>query len=218
MLLEYINYSPDVSDMEFNAMLENLSTDISTLVLPNYFAKLAKNKLKNNTKISCLIDFPLGISDSYSRLEACKNAIKIKTNYIDIVLSANLLANRKYEKIREEIKNLQDLCGSADVGIRYILEYRAFDHHVLKKICEILISYNLSTISLSTGFSLDVISDFIIASKYLTAAQNLKLNIIMTANFWLEHHLTLITQNNFYGVRSSHMNNLQYLANFLQKH
>jgi deoxyribose-phosphate aldolase len=164
-----------------------------------------------------LIDFPLGISDSQSRIESCKYAIKNKVNYIDIVMPTNLLANRKYDKIREELKNIKELCDESGTDIRYILEYRSFEHQCLKKACEILLSYDINTISLSTGYGVDVLSDFIIASKFLTSASNLKLNISLSANFWSENHMNLIIQNNFYSVRSQYVTNLDYLANFLQK-
>lgn len=218
MLLEYINYSPDFSDNEFNNFIMELSPSISTVVLPIYFAKNAKNKIKTDCRVSCLIDFPLGISDIGSRFEACKFAIKNKCDAIDIVMQPNLLANRKYDKIREEVKNLKTYCDDNNTEIRYILEYRAFDHHCLKKACEILLNTNITTISLSTGYGIDVLSDFIIASKFLSSTQTSDINIILTANFWSDKHIETILKNGFKTVRSGYIKNLKYLANFLKKY
>lgn len=217
MFLEYINYSADLTEAELTRTIDNLPQNVSTLVLPSFFIKSAKAKVNENTKISCLIDFPIGLSDNQTRLEACKFAIKNKTNYLDIVMPTNLLANRKYDKIREELKIIQNLCSESGVEARYILEYRAFEHQALKKACDILISFNITTFSLSTGYSIDNLSDYIIASKYLSETQSVKPNIILTANFWLEKHIQLILQNSFFAVRSSHIQNIIYLANFLQK-
>lgn len=217
MLLEYINYSADFSEHEFNSLIDTFNKNISTVVLPSYYLKIAKSKLKESCKVSCLIDFPLGISDYISRIEACKYAIKQKSDYVDVVMSTNLLANRKYDKIRDEITNIKTICDESNTSVRYILEYRYFEHHSLKKACEILLSFGISTISLSTGANVDILSDFIIASKFLTSAQSLNLNIILSANFWSENHMNLIKQNNFFAVRSQHISSLQNLAAFLQK-
>jgi deoxyribose-phosphate aldolase len=209
MLLEYINYSHDLTEVEIVEILSLLPDNISTIIIPSHFLKTLKNKIKTNTKISCLIDFPLGISDPESRLSACNYAIKNKCDFIDIVIPTNLLANRKYDKIREEIKKIKDL-SKDDVGIRYILEYRAFSHASLKKICEILHNFELFDISLSTGYGADVLSDLIIAKNFINTHR--KCNIFMTANFWLDKHIKLIAQNDFYAIRSSSVFSLNQAA------
>jgi len=48
-----------------------------------------------------------------------------------------LAANRKYDKIRDDIKSIVEIAQTYNASVRYILEYRKFDHFCLKKACEI---------------------------------------------------------------------------------
>lgn len=216
MLLEYINYSQDFSDIEFDQLIKDLEHfPISTVILPIYYIKSARSKLDTGTKVSCIIDFPFGLSDPNTRLKACEYAIKNKSDFLDIVLQSSLLVNRKYDKLREEIKNIKEFCKENGTGIRYILEYRMFDHNCIKKACEILNSFDITTISLSTGCGLDVLSDAIIANKFILSS-NPNLNLILASNFWHDKQIDMIVKNNFYGVRSSYVQNLKNLANFIK--
>lgn len=213
MFLEYINYSPDFYDNDLTKLAEEFPEYLSTAIVPPYYIRAAKNKLPNNIAVSCLIDYPLGLSNASARLDACQYAIKNKTDKIDIVMQSSNLANRKYDKIREELKNVTDLMKDSNIETRYILEYRSFDHQCLKKACEILCAADIDTIALSTGYGVDVLSDFIIASKFLLSNKK-SMKIILTANFWTENHIETMLKHNFYAVRSSHMHSLKYLSKF----
>ena len=109
MLLEYINYSPDFKPTDLSKFNSKFLESISVFVVPHFYLRSVKNKISaTSSKISCLIDFPLGISDTNSRIESIKNAIKTKTDSLDIVMNSSFLANRKYDKIREEISLIKN--------------------------------------------------------------------------------------------------------------
>jgi deoxyribose-phosphate aldolase len=125
-------------------------------------------------------------------------AIKNLANYIDIVIPSNYLTNRKYDKIREDIKYQKEICQN----VRYILEYRAYDHQYLKKMAEILVDNDLKTVCISTGYAVDVLSDSLIASQFLTS-QVAGLNTIITANCWNPRHFDLVLKNKIENIRFS---------------
>lgn len=154
----------------------------------------------------------MGISDQKTRRFAVEQAVKNGANSVDIAMPQNLAANRKYDKIREDIKNIYDFCHENDVQIRYILEYRVFDHHCLKKVCEIFDDYNIIYAYPSTGFFLDNLADNILASIFLH--QNSKnLNVISTGNIWSEKHFETIKKSGLFGFRT---NSIHSLRNFIQ--
>jgi len=125
----------------------------------------------------------------------------------------NLAANRKYDKIREDITIINDMSSENKTNIRYILEYRKFDHHCLKKICEIFENMNIEYVFPSSGYFLDNISDNILASIFLY--KNSKdLKIISTGNIWLDKHFESLINSGLFGFRTSYVPTLQKFVKF----
>lgn len=212
--IDYINVSYDLTENELMVLLKEIKTipEISTVILPPYFVKYARGILGYEKNISCLVDFPMGMSDIKSRASISSYGIKNLANYIDIVIPSNYLTNRKYDKIREDIKYQKDICQN----IRYILEYRAYDHQYLKKMADILMANNLDTVCISTGQSLDVLSDAIIASQFLVS-QIEGLKTIIAANIWNARHFDMIAKNSIYGVRVKSLPSTYSLIEHIKK-
>lgn len=186
---------------------------VNSITLPIYFTKLIKPYINNGLDFSCLVDYPLGISDTKSRVCAVNEAIGVGYNTIDITMPQNLAANRKYDKIRDDIKNITEAVSEKRVNVRYILEYRKFDHHCLKKICEIFENLNIHYVFPSSGYFLDNISDNIIASIFLYKnSKNLK--IISTGNIWLDKHFESLMNSGLFGFRTSSIYTLQNFVKF----
>lgn len=202
MQLEYVNTSCDLTDIELADLVKNeinKITEIDTVIVPQYFIKLTRGLLVDTKKVSCLIDYPLGFSDIKSRSSLSLAAIKNGANMIDIVLPASYLTNRKYDKIREDIKYQKEHLDPSK--IRYILEYRLFDHNCLKKMCEILIDAGITSVVPGSGYRIDNLADFIIASQFLKSHfENLK--IILSANFWNNQHFEMISGQKFSSIRA----------------
>lgn len=212
--LEYINVSYDLTETELLNTLKQIQNipEIQTVVLPSYFVKYARGALGHDKNVSCLVDFPMGMSDIKSRASLSNFGVKNLANYIDIVIPSNYLTNRKYDKIREDIKYQKEICQN----VRYILEYRSYTHQYLKKMVEILVANNIDTICVSTGQSLDILSDAIIAAEFLNT-QVSGLKPIISANFWNSRHFDLISKYKPYAIRSSSIHALRSLSEFVSK-
>jgi len=215
MQIDYQIVNIDITDAQVKDLLKeiNSTNKVSTITAPYYLIKTIKGIIdQKQTLVSCMIDYPLGISDSKTRLMAIDQASKIGADIVDIVIPQNLLSNRKYDKIREDLKFNTELCKNNNIGIRYILEYRVFDHHCLKKICEILEDFNIKQIFPSTGFFIDNLADNIIAVSFLH--QNSKnLEIFCTGNCWNDNHFNMLNKANIFGIR---MTSIHTLKNFLK--
>lgn len=186
---------------------------VNSITVPIYFTKIIKPYINNGLDFSCLIDYPLGISDTKTRVSGINEAIKLGFNTVDISMPQNLAANRKYDKIREDIKIIHDLSLENKTNIRYILEYRKFDHHCLKKICEIFENINIEYVFPSSGYFLDNISDNILACIFLHKnSKNLK--IISTGNIWLDKHFESLINSGLFGFRTCSIYALQNFAKF----
>jgi deoxyribose-phosphate aldolase len=216
MFIDFAIIDTDIIDKEAkNQLSEAIGFGANSITVPHYLVKSAKNAIKkSNVCLSCFVDFPLGISDQKTRVYAVEQAIAAGVNTIDITMPQNLAANRKYDRIRDDILSIKDVCVSQKINIRYILEYRIFDHKCLKKICEIFDDNQISFSFPSTGFFLDNLADNIIASSFLH--QNSKeINVISTGNLWTENHFSILNKSGVYGFRTFSIHVLKKYRKFL---
>jgi|688.fasta_scaffold190297_2 deoxyribose-phosphate aldolase len=214
-IIEYASYDYSINETE---TLTNLTKSIelganSISVLPyslNTIKNLEEKIKEKNIAVSCVIDFPYGLSDPKSRIFAASQIVKQKNSiqYLDIMLPTKIISNRKYDKFREEIKNLVELCNENYIEIRYILEYRVFSHEVLAKVCQILKESGLKTILPSSGMMIDNIDDNLIACNFLTTKSNI--NTICTANIYTEKQVKSVKRNSeLYGIRLFYLPSLE---------
>jgi deoxyribose-phosphate aldolase len=213
----YIDYAFINTDLNDNSVKEIISEiidlNINSITVPFYLLKNVKNLYNKPIVLSCLIDYPLGISDLKTRRCAVEQAHKTGANCIDISMPQNLAANRKYDKIREDIKCISEYCNEYNVEIRYILEYRVFDHHCLKKICEIFDNTHIKYAYPSSGYFLDNLADNILASIFLH--QNSKdLNVLSTGNMWQNKHFETLIKSGVFGFRTSCIHSLKNFVTF----
>lgn len=214
MYIDFALIDTDLSDADAKKCIEEIiKYPINSITVPYYLIKSVKNLIPEQILLSCLVDYPLGISDIKTRQCAIEQASKTGSVCVDISMPQNLAANRKYEKIREDIRVAKEFCDSNNMQIRYILEYRIFDHHCLKKICEIFESYQIKYVFPSTGFFLDNLADNILASIFLH--QNSKdLNIISTGNIWNDKHFETVIKSGLFGFRTTSIHSLKNFISF----
>lgn len=191
---------------------------ISSITCPVFYTKSCKSITKGSIPISCLIDYPLGIADLKTRLFAVEQAHAAGAQAVDISMPQNLAANRKYDKIRDDVQTITEYCRSVGMEPRYILEYRIFNHTCLKKICEIFDTNNISQIFTSSMFFIDDLADNLIASVFLH--ENSKnLHVYTTGNMWTKKHFDLAYKAGIYGARVSSVRSLSILNDIIsEKH
>jgi deoxyribose-phosphate aldolase len=214
MYIDFIINSTDINENETKELIaQAILYPINSITVPYYLIKSTKQNIGDKKiYVSCLIDYPLGISDTKTRRFAVEQAQKNGAEGVDISMPQNLAASRKYDKIREDIKNVIEIANNNNLTIKYILEYRFFDHHCLKKICEIFDDFGIKYVYPSTGYFLDNLADNILASIFLY--QNSKdLNVISTGNIWNKKHFETINKSGLFGFRTSSIHSLK---NFLE--
>jgi len=151
----------------------------------------------------------LSSGDPNRRSDLINDAINIGVDFIAITIPFFLIVNRKYDKFREDIKKNLDLCTSNKILLRYILEYRKFDHSLLAKICEILVLGGIDIIYPSTGFFIDNIEDNLIASSYLK--EKTGINSIVNGNLWTKKQMDLVIKTNPYGFSTNSCSNFSLI-------
>jgi deoxyribose-phosphate aldolase len=214
MYIDFAIINTETSETEAKTILQEIKNyPVNSVTVPFYLIRSFKSLMSSDIKISCLVDYPLGISDVKTRRYSIEQAHNAGANTVDISMPQNLAANRKYDKIREDIKICLDYCNENNIEMRYILEYRVFDHYCLKKICEIFDNNNIKFIYPSSGYFIDNLADNILASIFLH--QNSKdLNILCTGNMWCDKHFETMIKSGLFGFRTSSVHSLKNFAAF----
>ena len=208
MHIEYACYDYSLSDEEIkNNVALAIQLGIKHIGLHHINISLIKSIIEEHClSISSPIDYPYGLLDSKNRLSVLNSAIKAGAKTIDMVAPSKFIANRKYDKLRDDIKNSLTLCQENNVDLRYILEYRIFNHETLAKTCQIFKSLGIQYILPATGHMLDDISDNMIACKYLSAKS--KIQTICNGNIWTEKQAEILKLSNIYGARLHHISSI----------
>jgi len=166
--LEYGFYDIDSNEKETqeNIDIANQYMPAVISVLPQY-VKNIKKIIPQYIRLSTIIDYPFGLSDTLSREHAVRTAIDNGIDNIEIICPNYFLCNRKYDRFRLEVDKIKLLCSTNNINIRYILEYKLYTLDILQKIAAILSTKNITNIYPSSSYSLDNISDNILVAMMI---------------------------------------------------
>jgi deoxyribose-phosphate aldolase len=217
MYIDFLFNDTDIIDIDLkNNISQLLSLScVNSITVPFYFLKNSKSILaqqNHSISLSCLIDYPLGVSDPKSRQNMAMEAISSGAVALDIVMPQNLVTNRKYEKIRDDVKSFVNIAINKNITIRYILEYRFFSNTCLKKICEIFDVFDIQYVFPSTGYFIDNLADNLIAGAFLHDNSK-NINIICSGNLWTNKHFEILKKSGIFGFRT---NNINCIRNFIE--
>ena len=219
MRIEYGYYDIASDEKEVKENIEH-SLDFSpssVSVLPQYLKLVIKSLLEQNINAGTIIDYPFGLSNSKSREDSVVEAIDKGANYIEVVCPNFNLCNRKYEKFRIEIDKFTELCGSANVELRYVLDYKIYNLNLLQKVSQILASKKIFTVYPSVGFLMDAVSDNILVGM-LIIKKNPEMNVIFNGQAWTDQHIDLILSNsNIKTYKTSNIHTLEKIVNKINK-
>jgi deoxyribose-phosphate aldolase len=215
MNIEYNLYNIDYNEIELKAKIEEaIKYSVSSISVPCAYTKLCKSLVKDTgIKIANPIDYPLGIMDTNSRGFAIKNAIDNGAQKINIVIQNNLLCSKKYDKIKQDIQNNNNICTEKNVDLNYYVEYRTFTHQSLIKACAILLENNIQKAYVSTGFMLDNPEDNLIATVLLKDKS--KIQTIFTGNIWTVKHVENLRKNNISYVCTNSIESIKLIHKYL---
>lgn len=210
MQIEYFINSIDTKETELKETIESITKSKINAICGIYpHIKYIK---KNYPKlvVGTMIDYPLGYLDNNRRQDSILDAIDIGSNIINICVPFHDIVNRRYSKFKEDISKNIELCLKHSVSIRYVLEYRKFDHSLLSKVCSILMQNGIDTVYPSSGFFLDSIEDNIIACAYLH--EKTGINTIVNGNIWTKNHFSSILKINPFGCSISNTLGLTFIS------
>lgn len=212
MQLEYACYDVAINEDEVKKNIQNaVQYNPYCISVHPYSLSSVKSLIPENIKLSCAIDYPMGLTDVATRNQIVQQVAKNnQVSIIDLNIPSKLIVNRKYDKFREDIKLNSETCKQHNVELRYVLEYRVFSHEILAKLCQILKTFDIGHVFPASGFLLDDINDNIIAAKYLIAKSGMK--VICNGNVWTKQQVENVRKSGVSGLRVSNIPSLELAA------
>ena len=213
MYIEYYINTIDDKELDIKSIIDNvIKYPISAITAPHQQIKFIK-KNYGHLYLGSFIDYPMASCDSDRRQDLILDAVKLGINYVNITIPFYHIINRKYTKFREDISKNLEICKKHQIDLRYILEYRKFDHTILAKVCEILMEGGISIVYPSTGLFLDNIEDNIIACAYLQ--EKTGINTIVNGNIWKHDQIDPLMKIKPFGLSSNQISTLSLIQNDL---
>ncbi len=115
------------------------------------YISLAKAALKNtDVKICTVIGFPLGATDTKTKVEEAKEAIKNGADEIDMVINIGFLKSKLYDEVYNDIAQVKKAIGNKILKV--IIETCYLTDDEKKIACQLALKTNTDFIKTSTGF------------------------------------------------------------------
>lgn len=123
----------------------------SVCVFPDYVAS-ASSFIKNDTKITALIDFPKGGSDVKKKISDIDKSINNGAKEVDVVVNYKLIKNEEeHESLSDEIRTLTEFCHREGAEIKIVIEIGFLNFQEIEAICGLCVDNNADFIMTSTG-------------------------------------------------------------------
>lgn len=217
-ILEYAYYDLATNENEAKDTIKKaLSFQPNSISVLPYYIRYIRPVIFGKTELSCVIDYPFGLSESSARILCVEQAIKDGADIIELVMASPLLCNRKYDKLRKECEIYANICASSNVQARCILEYKIFAPELLYKAASILNEFNINMIYPSANFLIDNITDNILAGM-LIYKKNPKINVIFSGSAWTDEHIDILLNNeSIYGYKTNNIYTLEKIYKKINK-
>lgn len=116
------------------------------------YVKFAAHILRDSkVKVCTVVGFPLGACNSQTKAFEAKTAIQDGADEIDMVINISKLKDKKYDKVKEDIKIVQNECRK--VTLKVIFETALLSDEEIKEVSLICKDLKVDFIKTSTGFS-----------------------------------------------------------------
>ncbi len=128
-----------------------IKNNVSSVCIPPYYVKLAKEYVKDNINVCTVIGFPNGYSTKNVKLFEAKDALENGADELDMVINICMVKNNEYDLIEDEIRSVKEICGKKILKV--IIETCLLTEEEKINLCKIVTKAGADFIKTSTGFS-----------------------------------------------------------------
>ena len=153
-LIDHTNLHADASNEDMKKLCDEAKKyHFKMMAINQVQSKFCSEQLKNtDIDTGAAIAFPLVQQTIESKVFDTEDAIKNDANEIDYVINITELKNKNYAYIKEEMKQMVDICHKYHVLCKVIFENCYLTKEEIKKLAEIAKEIKPDFIKISTGF------------------------------------------------------------------
>lgn len=154
-MVDHTILKADATKDKVDKILEFAKANQTASVCINpYYIKYASDYLKGTgVKVCTVIGFPLGQNTKEVKVFETKDAIKNGADEIDMVINVAALKDKKYDYVKEEIKEIYTTVSWHGKFLKVIIENAYLTDAEKRKVCEICKEVGVDFVKTSTGFA-----------------------------------------------------------------
>lgn len=174
-LVDYTNLKQTATWEDVKILCDKaIELQTSSVCIPPYYVKKAKEYVGNKMKICTVIGFPNGYVTTETKVYETEIAMKDGADEIDMVMNINALKQENYEYVLNEINQIKEKCKNKILKV--IVETCLLTEIEKVKICDIISKSKADYIKTSTGFSTNGAKtvDIELFKKHISADKKIK--------------------------------------------
>lgn len=153
--LDLANHRPDASEEKIRKLcLDVLKYGFNAAFVNPCFISLAREVLKNQSKVGTVISFPLGGDVLSLKKEAAKQAVLTGADELDVSLTIGLIKEGKWHESLEEMQEIVEAVreqGKKTI-VKFIPETGYLTSFEIKKTAELILKAEADFIKTCSGF------------------------------------------------------------------
>jgi deoxyribose-phosphate aldolase len=143
---------PDATTADvLNFLNEALKYDFCALVVNPCWVRLVREKLPRAARLCSVVDFPLGASDTGTKVFAAEALVKQGCDEVDMVLNIGRLKDKDFKYVGKEIKAVATACQGR--VLKVIIETCMLDDEEKVAAANIIKESGAHFVKTSTGFA-----------------------------------------------------------------
>jgi len=133
---------------------EALEHGFAAVCIPPYYIKQAVNILEDSmVSVATVIGFPMGYSNTPSKVEEIKRAIDEGIDEVDVVINVAAVKDANWNFVKNDIDSTTRAAHLKGKTVKIILETTLLTAEEIERLCEICSEVGVNYVKNSTGFN-----------------------------------------------------------------
>ncbi len=153
--LEHTWLKSDTTPEKIQEICEEAKTyKFKGICIPPYFIKEAKAHLEgSDVKIVTVIGFPMGYSNTASKVEEIKRAINDGADELDVVINVAAIKAGNWSYVESDVESVTRITHLKGKVIKLITEVGFLTEEELERVCKIVTMFSVNYFKTSSGYT-----------------------------------------------------------------
>lgn len=155
-IFDHTNLKADATLKDIEMLCqEAIRNNFKSIMVNQAYISYCRNLLLNNKiLVGATVSFPLGQTTLKSKLQESKESIDLGVDEIDYVINIAAVKDGRYDYIKQEMKEITNLCHTHQVIVKVIFENCYLTSEEIEQVARIAKEVKPDFIKTSTGFGM----------------------------------------------------------------